>query len=58
MKTTPVSIEDLSGVFPAPPLARKNDARRSIDFEQNNRIVRHKDLAPVARALVERNERG
>jgi dihydrodipicolinate synthase/N-acetylneuraminate lyase len=41
MKITPVSIEDLRGVFPVPPLARKNDARRSIDFEQNNRIVRH-----------------
>jgi dihydrodipicolinate synthase/N-acetylneuraminate lyase len=41
MKTTPVSIEDLRGVFPVPPLARRNDARRSIDFEQNNRIVRH-----------------
>jgi len=41
MKTTPVSIEDLRGVFPVPPLARKNDARRSIDFEENNRIVRH-----------------
>jgi dihydrodipicolinate synthase/N-acetylneuraminate lyase len=41
MKTTLVSIEDLRGVFPVPPLARKNDARRSIDFEQNNRIVRH-----------------
>jgi dihydrodipicolinate synthase/N-acetylneuraminate lyase len=41
MKTTPVSIEDLRGVFPVPPLARKNDARRSINFEQNNRIVRH-----------------
>jgi dihydrodipicolinate synthase/N-acetylneuraminate lyase len=41
MKTTPVSIEDLRGVFPVPPLARKNDARRSIDFDQNNRIVRH-----------------
>jgi dihydrodipicolinate synthase/N-acetylneuraminate lyase len=41
MKTTPVSIEDLRGVFPVPPLARKNDARRSIDFEQNSRIVRH-----------------
>jgi dihydrodipicolinate synthase/N-acetylneuraminate lyase len=41
MKTTPVSIEDLRGVFPVPPLARKNDARRSIDFEQNDRIVRH-----------------
>jgi dihydrodipicolinate synthase/N-acetylneuraminate lyase len=41
MKTTPVSIEDLRGVFPVPPLARKSDARRSIDFDQNNRIVRH-----------------
>jgi dihydrodipicolinate synthase/N-acetylneuraminate lyase len=41
MKTTPVSIEDLRGVFPVPPLARRNDARRSIDFEQNIRIVRH-----------------
>lgn len=41
MKTTPVTLEDLRGVFPVPPLARKNDARRSIDFEQNDRIVRH-----------------
>jgi dihydrodipicolinate synthase/N-acetylneuraminate lyase len=41
MKTTPVTTEDLRGVFPVPPLARKNNARRSIDFEQNNRIVRH-----------------
>jgi dihydrodipicolinate synthase/N-acetylneuraminate lyase len=41
MKTTSVSIEDLRGVFPVPPLARKNDARRSIDFEQNDRIVLH-----------------
>jgi 4-hydroxy-tetrahydrodipicolinate synthase len=41
MKTSPVSIEDLRGVFPVPPLARRSDARRSIDFEQNNRIVRH-----------------
>jgi len=41
MKTTPVSLEDLRGVFPVPPLARKNDSRRSIDFEQNDLIVRH-----------------
>jgi len=41
MKTTPVSIEDLQGVFPVPPLARKNDARRAIDFGQNDRIIRH-----------------
>ncbi len=41
MKTTPVTLADLRGVFPVPPLARKNDARRSIDFSQNERIVRH-----------------
>lgn len=41
MKTTPVTLEDLQGVFPVPPLARKNDARRSIDFTQNEKIVRH-----------------
>ncbi|HKE04098.1 MAG TPA: dihydrodipicolinate synthase family protein, partial [Blastocatellia bacterium] len=34
-------IEDLQGVFPVPPLARKNDARRAIDFGQNDRIIRH-----------------
>jgi dihydrodipicolinate synthase/N-acetylneuraminate lyase len=41
MKTTPVSIEDLRGVFPVPPLARRPDAARSLDFEQNDRLVRH-----------------
>jgi dihydrodipicolinate synthase/N-acetylneuraminate lyase len=32
---------DFHGVLPVPPLARKNDARRSIDFAQNDRLVRH-----------------
>jgi dihydrodipicolinate synthase/N-acetylneuraminate lyase len=41
MKTTPVTLEDLQGVFPVPPLARKFDSRRSIDFSQNEEIVRH-----------------
>jgi dihydrodipicolinate synthase/N-acetylneuraminate lyase len=41
MKTTPVRLEDLRGVFSVPPLARKNDERRSLDFEQNDRIVKH-----------------
>lgn len=41
MKTTPVTLEDLRGVFPVPPLARKNDQRRTIDFAQNENIVRH-----------------
>src|SRR5688500_5152850 len=33
--------DQLKGVFPVPPLARKNEAGRPIDFEQNQRIVDH-----------------
>src|SRR5580700_11736250 len=29
------------GVYPVPPLARKRDARRSLDFVQNEKILRH-----------------
>ena len=41
MKTTPVTLEDLRGVFPVPPLARKTDAKRSLDFEQNKLLLRY-----------------
>ena len=41
MKTTPVTVEDLRGVFAVPPLARSNDAARSLDFAQNDLIVTH-----------------
>ncbi|MDX2032575.1 MAG: dihydrodipicolinate synthase family protein [Blastocatellia bacterium] len=41
MKTTPVTLEDLRGVFPVPPLARKRTPGRELDFEENDRIVRH-----------------
>jgi dihydrodipicolinate synthase/N-acetylneuraminate lyase len=41
MKTLPVQHEDLRGVFAVPPLARALDARRTIDFEQNDLLVRH-----------------
>jgi len=41
MRTTPLSSEDLRGVFAVPPLARSDDRRRTIDLEQNNLIVRH-----------------
>jgi dihydrodipicolinate synthase/N-acetylneuraminate lyase len=41
MKTTSVSLEDLRGVLPVPPLARKADATRTLDFEQNDRLIRH-----------------
>lgn len=51
MKTTPVTIEDLRGVFSVPPLARKDDARRSIDFEQNDLIVKHIASGGITRFL-------
>ncbi|MFN0119086.1 MAG: dihydrodipicolinate synthase family protein, partial [Blastocatellia bacterium] len=41
MKTTPVTPDDLRGVFPVPPLARKHDAARTMDFDQNSNLVRH-----------------
>jgi dihydrodipicolinate synthase/N-acetylneuraminate lyase len=51
MKTTPVTTEDLRGVFPVPPLARKNDAQRSIDFANNQRITRHIAAGGMTRFL-------
>jgi dihydrodipicolinate synthase/N-acetylneuraminate lyase len=51
MKTTSVSLDDLQGVFSVPPLARREDARRSLDFEQNERIVRHIASGGVTRFL-------
>src|SRR6266404_6425565 len=41
MKRTPVTLEDLRGVFAVPPLARSNDASRCLDLAQNDSIVRH-----------------
>lgn len=41
MKTGPVRAADWCGVFPVPPLARKNDASRAIDFEESGKIVEH-----------------
>jgi dihydrodipicolinate synthase/N-acetylneuraminate lyase len=41
MKTSAVTPADLRGVFPVPPLARANDARRSLDFTENEKILRH-----------------
>jgi dihydrodipicolinate synthase/N-acetylneuraminate lyase len=41
MKKSSVTPDDLRGVFPVPPLARKADRARSIDFAENARIVAH-----------------
>jgi dihydrodipicolinate synthase/N-acetylneuraminate lyase len=41
MKKSAVVPESLRGVFPVPPLARKRDAARSIDFDESSRVVSH-----------------
>jgi len=41
MNHTHLSSDQLRGVFAVPPLARHNDPARSIDFEQNDLIVKH-----------------
>jgi dihydrodipicolinate synthase/N-acetylneuraminate lyase len=41
MKTTPVGPSDLQGVFAVPPVCRKAEAGRPIDFAENDRLVRH-----------------
>jgi dihydrodipicolinate synthase/N-acetylneuraminate lyase len=51
MKTTPVTLDDLRGVFPVPPLARKNTARRELDFAENDRLVRHMTAGGMTRFL-------
>jgi dihydrodipicolinate synthase/N-acetylneuraminate lyase len=51
MKTTPVVARDLQGVLAVPPLARRADARRSLDFAENDRLVRHMAAGGITRFL-------
>lgn len=41
MKTTPVTPDDLRGVFAVPPLCRKAGPGRPLDLAENDRLVRH-----------------
>jgi len=41
MKTSRLSPQELHGVFSVPPLARAPGARRSLDFTESERLVRH-----------------
>jgi dihydrodipicolinate synthase/N-acetylneuraminate lyase len=44
-------MKDLYGVFAVPPIARRNDAKRTIDFDQNERIVKHIVNGGITRLL-------
>ena len=51
MKTTAVVPEDLQGVVAVPPLARKQAPQRPLDFEENDRLLRHMVAGGLARFL-------
>jgi 4-hydroxy-tetrahydrodipicolinate synthase len=51
MKTTAVSLDDLAGVFAVPPLARRGDAPRTVDYEQNERLATHIVSGGITRLL-------
>lgn len=51
MRTSPIQPSDWRGVFPVPPLARRTDARRTIDWAQNDLLVRHMAAGGMTRFL-------
>jgi len=51
MRTAPITREDLRGVFPVPPLARRRDAQRTLDFNASAGIVNHLAAAGMTRLL-------
>src|SRR5262245_41977908 len=51
MKTSPVTLDDLRGVFVVPPLARRADAARTIDIDQNDQLARHMLAGGLTRLL-------
>lgn len=42
---------DFHGVLPVPPLARKRDSRRAIDFAENDKLVRHMAEGGITRLI-------
>lgn len=51
MKTSPVSLEDLAGVFAVPPLARTDSATRTLSPVENERVVGHIVSGGITRLL-------
>jgi len=49
MKRNTLTPDQLRGVFAVPPIARRNDS--SIDFEQNELIVRHIAAGGISRLI-------
>jgi len=41
MRTNALTTDDFRGVFPVPPLCRHDDTRRTINFTETEKVVRH-----------------
>ena len=51
MSTPTVSPRDLAGVFAVPPLPRRADAKRRIDFDAAEAVARHIQDGGITRYL-------
>lgn len=51
MRTQPVHLSDWRGVFPVPPLARRNDERRTIDWAENDKLVAYLAAGGITRLI-------
>jgi dihydrodipicolinate synthase/N-acetylneuraminate lyase len=49
--TTSIGLTDLSAVFAVPPLPRKRDAKRSLDFDAAECVARHIEAGGITRFL-------
>ena len=48
---SPIHVDDLAGVFSVPPLPRKADARRTIDFDAAEAVAAHIEAGGITRLL-------
>lgn len=51
MKHSPVLAADLAGVIAVPPLPRHDDARRTLNFVEAGRLVRHIEAGGITRFM-------
>jgi len=51
MRTSPIQASDWCGVFPVPPLARRGDPKRTIDWAENDRLIAHMAAGGMSRFL-------
>ena len=49
--TPPLSLSSLSGIFAVPPLPRRRDARRTLDFDAAECVARHIEAGGITRLL-------